>query len=246
MVKQREQILEDIKSLADDKYKEFHSGLCPDTNNILGVRVPVLRNYAKEFINDNWKENYNNIGNQFYEEIMLQGMILGLAKMDVEERLQYLEKFIPQIDNWAICDVTCAGLKFAQKNEEIVWQFLSKYLKSDKEFEIRFAIVMLLDHYITDKYIDEVIQILDNVKHTEYYYVKMAVAWTLSVIYVKYPEKTLEYLKEGNNNLDNETYNKTLQKIVESNRVGKREKNKIRKMKRNKSQDKVEIKNKKT
>ncbi len=232
MVKNREEILEDIQNLADNKYKDFHSGLCPGTNGILGVRVPMLRDYAKELVKENWKENYLNIGNQYYEEIMLQGMILGLAKMELNDRLHYLEEFIPKIDNWAICDITCSGLKFVKKNKETVYQFLQKYLKSDKEFELRFAIVMLLDHYIIDEYIDRVIQILDGIKYTQFYYVKMAIAWTLSVIYVKYPDKALVYLQPGNNNLDNETYNKTIQKIIESNRVKKIEKNRLRKLKR--------------
>lgn len=233
MIKQREEILNDITKLADDKYKMFHSGLCPNTNNILGVRVPVLRNYAKELVGEDWKINYQNIGEEYYEEIMLKGMILGLVKVEINEILSYLEEFVPKINNWAICDTTCAGLKFVKNNEEQVFKLLQKYLKSDKEFEIRFAIVMLLDHYITDKYVDKVIKILDNTKHTEYYYVKMAVAWTLSVIYVKYPEKAMCYLQEGNNQLDDDTYNKALQKIIESNRVGKREKNRIKKIKRN-------------
>ena len=105
-------------------------------------------------------------------------------------------------------------------------------MKSDREFELRFAIVILLDYYITDEYIDNVIKILDNIKHTEFYYVKMAVAWTLSIAYIKYPDKIMQYLQSGNNHLDKDTYNKALQKIIESNRVGKREKNKIKKMKR--------------
>lgn len=232
MVRQRDEILENIKSLVDEKYRDFHSGLCPNINSFLGVRVPVLRNYARELMDEDWQETYKNIGNDFYEEIMLQGMMLGIAKIDIEMELQYLKEFIPKIDNWSVCDVTCAGLKFVKKNEDIVFEFLKKYLKSEKEFELRFAIVMLLDYYITDKYVDQVIDIMDNVKHTEQYYVKMAVAWALSIVYIKYPEKTMEYLQDGNNHLDKETYNKTLQKIVESNRVGKREKNKIRKMRR--------------
>lgn len=229
----RESILKDIKNLADAEYKDFHSGLCPGTNGILGVRVPILRKYAKELADENWQENYLNIGNEYYEEIMLQGMILGLAKMKLEDRLHYLEEFIPKIDNWAICDITCSGLKFVNKNREAVYEFLQKYLNSDKEFELRFTIVMLLDYYIIDSYVDRVIQILDGIKHTEYYYVKMAIAWTLSVIYVKYPDKALEYLKHDNN-LDDDTYNKTLQKIIESNRVKKNEKNRLKKMKRKK------------
>lgn len=230
MIKSQEEILNDIKELVDEKYREFHSGLCPDTNNILGIRVPVLRDYAKSLMDEDWKETYKNIGNNYYEEIMLQGMMIGLAKISLQEHLEYLEKFIPKIDNWAVCDITCAGFKFAKKNREKVFKFLQKYLKSSREFEIRFAIVMLLDHYIVDEYIDQVIQILDTVNHKEYYYVRMAVAWTLSIIYIKYPQKASKYLKS--NNLDNETFNKTLQKILESNRVNKSDKNKIRKMKR--------------
>lgn len=230
MIKQREEIVKDLKELADEQYRLFHSGLCPETDNIMGVRVPKLRNYAKELAKESWEENYANIGNEYYEEIMLKGMILGLSNTEVEKTIKYLREFIPSINNWAVCDTTCAGLKFVKKNPDIVFEFLKEYLNSDKEFEIRFAIVMLLDYYITDKYIDEVIQILDNINHTEFYYVKMAVAWTISVIYIKYPEKGMEYLK--NNNLDDDTYNKALQKIIESNRISKREKNKIRKMKR--------------
>ena len=232
MVRQKEEILEHIKSLADEQYRNFHSGLCPETSNILGVRVPVLRSYAKELMDEDWRETYRNVGNQYYEEVMLQGMMLGIAKITIEELLEYLEEFIPKIDNWAVCDVTCSGLKLVNKNREIVWEFLKKYLNSNKEFELRFAIVMLLDYYITDEYIENVIQILNSTKHTEFYYVKMAVAWALSVAYIKYPEQTMGYLQSENNRLDKDTYNKTLQKILESNRVGKREKNKIRKMRR--------------
>lgn len=232
MVKTSQEITEHIKSLSDSKYKEFHSSLCPRTDNILGVRVPILRNYAKELVDEDWEQTYKNIGNEYYEETMLKGMILGIAKMSLEKQLVYLQEFIPKIDNWAVCDITCAGLKFVKKNREEVLKFLQQYLKSDKEFEIRFAIVILLEYYIIDEYVEQVIQILNNINHTEYYYVKMAVAWALSIAYIKYPEITTNYLQDKNNHLDKDTYNKALQKIIESNRVSKREKNKIRRMKR--------------
>lgn len=224
-----DKIRKKIFELADEKYKEFHSGLCPNTNNIIGVRVPILRNYAKEIAKGNFRKYLKEAQDEYYEEIMLQGMVIGLAKMECEERLDYITKFIPKIDNWAICDVTCAGLKFTKKNLEVVWSFLQTYLKSNKEFELRFVIVMLLDFYIIEEYIDKVIQILDSVKH-EGYYVKMAIAWTISVSYVKFPNKTMKYLK--NNTLDNFTYNKALQKIIESYRVTEEDKKTIRAMKR--------------
>ena len=84
MVRQNEEVLEHIKSLADEQYRDFHSGLCPETSNILGVRVPVLRSYAKELMDENWRETYRNVGNQYYEEVMLQGMMLGIAKITIE------------------------------------------------------------------------------------------------------------------------------------------------------------------
>lgn len=224
-----EEIEKKIFELADDLYKEFHSGLCPNTNNIVGVRVPVLRDYAKELSKGNFRNYLDNAKDDYYEETMLQGMIIGLSKMELEERLNYIKKFVPKIDNWAVCDVFCAGLKFVNRNKEIVWEFLKSYKNSIKEFELRFFIVMLLDFYITDEYINEVINILDNIKH-EGYYVKMAIAWTISVAYIKYPKITMKYLI--NNTLDNFTYNKALQKIIESYRVRNEDKEIIRSMKR--------------
>lgn len=218
-----------IEELADEKYREFHGGLCPEVNGIIGVRVPLLRNLGKEIAKEDWKEYLDNAVDNSYEEIMLQGMVIGLSKMKIEQFQYYLKKFIPKIDNWAICDTTIAGLKLTKKYRAEMLEFIKEYLKSDKEFEIRFAVVMLLDFFVVDNYIDDVLQILNQVNHTGYY-VKMGVAWAISICFIKYPEKTMELLK--NNNLDNFTYNKALQKITESYRVDKITKNKIRNMKR--------------
>lgn len=225
-----DKIRKKIFELADSKYKEFHSALCPGTDNIVGVRVPVLRNYAKELAKGDFRNYLSNAKDYYYEEVMLQGMVIGIAKMEYKERIEYICKFVPKIDNWAVCDVFCAGLKFVNKNKEKVWKFLQNYKDSTKEFELRFFIVMLLDFYITDEYIKEVIQIFDSIKH-EGYYVKMAIAWAVSVAYIKYPEITIQYLRD--NSLDDFTYNKALQKIIESYRVGDEDKEVIRDMKRN-------------
>lgn len=228
---ERKEIINELKNMSDNNYKEFHSGLCPGTNNILGIKVPLLRKYAKQLAKEEGQDILNVLKDEYYEEIMLQGMLIGILKLDLETRLNYLERFIPKIDNWAVCDITCAGLKFTEKSKEKVWDFLQKYLNSSKEFEVRFGIVMLLDYYITDEYIDRVIKILNNTICNKYY-IRMAVAWTISVLYVNYPSTTLEFLKSKENKLDNETYNKALQKIIESNRVSKKEKNTIRNLKR--------------
>ena len=157
-------------------------------------------------------------------------MVLGLWKnITIEKFCEYLEKFIPKINSWAVCDISISGFKITKKNMRYMWQFLEKYLKSENEIELRFAIVMLLDYYITDEYIDKVLKILNNIKH-EGYYVKMAVAWAVQVAFVKYPEKTMKLLE--NNNIDKWTYNKALQKIIESYRVNDEMKKIIRNMKK--------------
>ena len=112
----KQKIKEKLFELSDQKYKEFHSGLCPGTDNIIGVRVPVLRNYAKELSKKyNIEELLQEIDNQYYEEIMLQGMLIGLEKQDFNTLQKQIKQFVPKIDNWAICDVFCAGLKQTKK-----------------------------------------------------------------------------------------------------------------------------------
>lgn len=216
-------------SLADEKYRKFHSGLCPNNDNIMGVRIPRLRNLAKEVSKGDWRKFLKENKNEYYEETMLEAFIIGYAKMELQERLVLLSKFIPKIDNWAVCDCSCSTFKFVIKNRKEVWEFIQKYINSKEEFEVRFGIIMILDYYLTDEYIEEIFKILDKIKQQDYY-VRMAIAWTLQVAYVKYKEKTIKYLE--NNNLDNFTYNKAIQKMIESNRISKEEKDDLRKMKK--------------
>ena len=226
----KEKIKQDLYNLADEKYQKFHSSLCPGINNIIGIRVPVLRKYAKELIKEySISEILKDIDDELYEEIMLQAMVIGLSKERFEGKKGYIEEFIPKIDNWAICDVFCAGLKPKKTELSLVWKFIKNYLKSKKEYELRFSIVMMLDYFIIDEYIGSVIEEIDKIK-ADKYYVQMAIAWCLSICYIKYPKETMRYLK--NNNLDDFTYNKAIQKIRESYRVSKEEKEILNKMKR--------------
>ncbi|NLY19288.1 MAG: DNA alkylation repair protein, partial [Clostridiaceae bacterium] len=166
---------------------------------------------------------------EYFEEIMLQGMVIGAAKADIEEILDYVAAFVPKIDNWSVCDSFCISLKKVNHHKERVWSFLQGYLHSVREFEIRFGVVMLLCYYIDEKYIKDVLSILNKIRH-DGYYAKMAVAWAISECFVKQQEQTMNFLQ--NNNLDDFTYNKALQKIAELDRVDQRTKETIRSMKR--------------
>lgn len=218
-----------IYELADEKYKEFHGGLCPNTNDIIGVRIPVLRKLAKKIAKEEPITFLDTYKCEFYEEKMIYGLVIGYMKADLETRLKYLDKFVPMIDNWAICDCCSATNKFASKNLKEIWQYIQKYIKSDKEFEVRFAVIMLMDYFITDDYIDKILDIYNNIR-LDKYYVKMGIAWGISEAFIKYREKTMEFLE--NNKLDKFTFNKALQKIIESYRVDNETKEYLKKMKR--------------
>lgn len=226
-------IEKDLFNMQDEKYRQFQIKLCPGVNNIIGVRLPELRKYAK---NISKVVNYAEIPTKYYEEVMLKGMLIGLEK---EINYEQIENFIPLINNWAVCDTFCSSLKKVKNDKERMWDFLQKYLKSKKEYEIRFAVVMILDYYIDPKYIDKVLKLLSKIKH-EGYYAQMAVAWAYSVCFIKFYDKTKKFfeeelIKKENNKftikIDNFTYNKSIQKAIESYRLTKEQKDELRKLK---------------
>lgn len=220
--------LEYLYSLADSRYKEFHSRLIMDSN-LIGIRTPDLKRIAKEISTCDYQGFIKYNTKQTYEEKVLYGLVLGYIRVDFETRLQLLNDFIPSIDNWAINDIVCANVKDFKKNLERGYSFIISCLQSTQPWHIRFGLVLLLDFYIQDTYIDKVLNICNQIKNEDYY-VKMAVAWLLSICYIKYKEKTLLFLKTTT--LDDWTYNKSIQKMIESNRVSEDEKSYLRTLKR--------------
>lgn len=160
---------------------------------------------------------------------MIEGLVIGYLKISFNEKIKYLEKFIPKIDNWAICDTVSSSLKVKKNEKEELWNYLQKYINSKKEFEIRFVVVMWLFHFMEAEYIDRILVQLDTL-YNENYYTKMAIAWLVSIGLIKYKEKTMEFLEYSK--IDDFTYNKALQKAVESYRVNDEMKDVYRSMKR--------------
>lgn len=218
-----------LEKNAEEKLSDFSSALIPGAGEVLGVCLPKLRAYAKKIAKGDWQNYLISAVDHSLEETMLQGMTLGYVKEDFAIMQPYLESFISKISNWSVCDSTCASLKVAKKEPETIWKFLQSYLRSDGEFMIRFGVVMLLDHYIVADYIDRVLDNMNHIHH-EGYYVKMAVAWNLSVCYIKFPQQIIKLLKD--NELDDWTYNKSIQKMLESYRVSAEDKQMLRAMKR--------------
>lgn len=226
------QIKQQLQSLVDSEYAKFNQKLCPDTKRqMLGIRVPALRKLAQKIAKEeNWQEILNQADDTYFEEVLLQGLVIGYAKIDIDEKLEYVKWFVPKIDSWAISDTFCPTLKIKKKDLAKVWNFILPYLNSKEEFDVRFAVIMMLDYYITEEYVDQVLEKLDQISH-EGYYVKMAVSWTICEIGIKFNEKAMKYL-QGENHLDKFTFNKALQKMRESYRIDKEQKEILKQMKR--------------
>ena len=215
----------ELEAMAEPDYRDFSAGLIPGVVGMLGVRIPILRDMAKKLAKEDWKACMEWEDTLYFEETMLQGLVLGYAKAPVEEILEYAKGFIPKVNNWSVNDVFCSTFKIARKEPQKVWDFLMAYKGSDKEFELRVVAVMLMSHFLRDEYIDEGLKVLSELKNAGYY-TSMAVAWAYATAWAKYPKKTKNFLSE--HPVDTETYRRTLRKCLESYRISDEDKQWIR------------------
>lgn len=218
-----------LEEHSEEKFQKFTSGLIPGSDVILGVRIPILRDLAKKIAKDDWRTYLKEARDDSYEEICLQGFVIGYAKADIDELLPYVAVFIPKIRDWSVNDTFCATFKIARKNREKVWDFLMQYKDSTNEFEQRVVAVMLMDHFLVPEYIERVLAVWDELKH-DGYYCKMGVAWGIATAYAKFPVETHAFLLD--NHLNDFTYNKAIQKMMESYRISPEQKEVLRTMKR--------------
>ena len=225
----REKIRKELEIIAEENYRIFAAKLIPNIDNLLGVRLPKLRKIAKKIVQLDYDYYLAMDNHLYFEEVMLQGMIIGEIKLPWTERSRYVKQFISKINNWSVCDSFCCGLKFEVSEKELVWQFLQPYFASDKPYDIRFAVVMLLFYFVDDEYAQKAFTLFYQIKNDDYY-VKMAVAWAISIYFRELPTLTMSYLHK--NQLDDWIYNKALQKITESLKVDSSTKIIIRSMKR--------------
>lgn len=224
-----EELRAKLFALQDLKYREFHSGLCPGLDAMIGVRIPELRKLAKTITRQDFRKFLSEVENKYYEETMIEGVVIATAKMDFAERLNYLRKFISKIDNWAVCDCVAASFRLREDEKQMMWDFLKTLQKSQEEFTLRFMLVMFLDHYLEAPYLDEIRKILNGIKSNDYY-VNMAEAWLIAEMFTVDREKTLQFLQ--NNQLSDFTHNKAIQKARESYRVPNADKQKLLSLKR--------------
>ena len=218
------ELIKYLCSIKDEEYRKFNEKIIK-TNNIIGVRIPILKKIAKEIAKKDYLTFIKNNKHKYYEEIMLYGLVITYLK-DYNESIKLFDIYINYIDSWATCDSIVLNYKIITKNLDDYLIKIKQYLKNNRPFIKRVGVVSLF-YYLNDDYIDEVFNMVNSIRTSEYY-VKMAIAWLISICLVKYYDKTLNFLKTCN--LDDWTYNKTLQKAIESYKI--KNKDYLRKLKR--------------
>ncbi|MBQ3306525.1 DNA alkylation repair protein [Candidatus Saccharibacteria bacterium] len=244
-----EEFLAELASSADDEYRDFIMKGIPTERPILGVRVPRLREIARE-ISD--VPDFLSHAPISREEVSVRGFVI--ASLPYDEMKKCLPDFVALIDNWENCDTFCASLRRAVLSRKTAaraakvtaraassyvtssdrradfLETLDKFLTSSREFGVRFALVCLLDFYVDADYLPVIFDRVLRVSNRDEYYIKMAVAWLLATCYIKFPEPTESFLMSAD--LPDWTFNKTISKICDSYRVDKDAKARLRALRR--------------
>lgn len=216
---------------AEENYKAFSKKLIPDTHyEILGIRVPTIKNIAKKYKTETLLiKNFFEEKHFFYEEWFLHGIMINQASTNVADALILLDKFLPFLDNWAICDSTSASLKILKKDKDITLNKIKEWIKSDNPYTIRFAVTVLMNYYLSENTQKIIFEYINSI-NSDNYYVNMAIAWFYSVALVKCYDQALYYIKEAKLKLF--IHNKAIQKAIESYRISDSIKKYLRTLKR--------------
>lgn len=199
----------------DIKYRDFTLPLLPNINKnaFIGVRLPIIKKYAKELDESSKKEFLNSLPHQYHEENLLHAFILSNIK-DYDEFINYVNIFLPFVSNWSVCDTICN--KHLNKHKSQLINEIYQWLKSDEIYRVRYAVKCLMNYFLDDDFKEEHLAKVEQVK-LEDYYVKMMIAWYLATGLAKNYSSFVKVIEEKR--FDSFTHNKAIQKAVESYRV---------------------------
>lgn len=214
---------------SDARYREGHLRVVNalPKRRVLGLHSPEMKQVAKQLSREG-----NDVISAFeavpseslcYEETVVWGLLINLEKCSLDERLAMLSRYVPVIDNWAVCDTYCAHAKWMARADKVaLWAFLQRWFDSDREFEVRFAVVVSMCYFLDEKWLSKVFQRLNGldfdrikseyksvkgkpkeaqqgtVQGAEPYYVRMGVAWLLATALAKFPDETRVFVRSSN------------------------------------------------
>lgn len=245
----RHALQKELRTISQPSYRLFAQSLVPGSAPMLGIRLPALQSLATRLAKLDWRTLLDRVMTRdvavFYEETLLRGFLIATAAMEPTERFDRVDGFVDEIHDWATCDAFCARLKFVRKIPEQCSNFFDRhhYLTDPRPFARRFGIVMLLDHGLRVLEPDVVLAELRRVRYRDStaaafggsnrnesrdgeYYVRMALAWALSMAFVRWPDRIERTLADGTFSLQIRTM--TIRKILESRQVSAELKKRLR------------------
>ena len=214
-----EQTIDKLKSSADEKYKEFNDKILMSKSVTLGVRVPIIKKIAKDIPKDKTEEYLSLCEFRYYEDTLVYGFLL--SRLPFGEMLSRKDVYLARCDCWANIDTFVPTLKIAKNDREKFFDYVKQNIKGSEGFYLRFYLVSLMDFYLDEEHIDEVLKIAEEYDGKGYYN-DMAIAWLVSIAFVKFRDKTMAFLKD--NKLSAFTQNKSISKISDSFRATKEDK----------------------
>ncbi|MBE5831033.1 MAG: DNA alkylation repair protein [Butyrivibrio sp.] len=212
----RDEIIRELFRLQDKDYALLQAKIIPNiaSEKIIGVRTPALRTFAKTLYKDSDIEDFlSGVPHQYFDEDQLHAFVISLEK-DFDRCITRVDAFLPYIDNWATCDQLSP--KVFKKNPEKLLPFIQTWIKSDKTYTVRFAIGMLMQHFLDENFDTKYVDMVAEIRSKEYY-INMMIAWYFATALAKQYESVLPYIEEKR--LDSWTHNKAIQKSVESYRI---------------------------
>ena len=238
MLTSKNELIQLLISSQDPAYRAFQSKLVPGVapDSVIGVRTPVIKSLAKTLLKEAAeneksasvvKDFLGDLPHEYFDENQLHAFIIAEEK-NFDACIAALEKFLPYVDNWATCDQLSPKIFKKQKNHESLLLFINKWLESAHTYTVRFAIKLLMQHFLDDEFDSEYLTKVASVRSEEYY-VKMMVAWYFATALAKQWDSALPFLE--NKLLEKWTHNKTIQKAIESFRITGEQKELLKKMK---------------
>ncbi len=219
MIDYYEEIIIKLKEVAEVDYKIFNAKISNTNLPVLGVRTPIMRKLSSEIFKTDKYGYLENCKFEFFEDVFIYGLVI--ANFDYLEFLKYLPKYLERVDSWAHIDSFVPSIKCIKKNRDRFFEFIKNEIDSANGFYLRFLIVLLMDYYLEERYLGYVFSVLERVDNRGYYN-DMAIAWLISVAFVKFEGKTFDFIK--NCKLSNFTLNKSISKIKDSFRVSRENK----------------------
>ena len=222
-------VKERLFMLRDKEYARFQSRLTPNVppDKFIGVRVPDVRALAKAFVKEPGHTVFmNSLPHEYYDENMLHALLISEIK-EYPLCIGELEKFLPFVDNWAVCDVMSP--KIFRKNRAELINKVKMWIDSSCPYTRRFGLEMLMSHYLDEDFDPEYLELAASVVSDDYY-VKMMAAWYFATALTKQWEAAFPYMER--NRLEKWIHNKTIQKACESYRISDAEKALLKSLKR--------------